>query len=169
MNSRKRLLALALVLLSYIIIPLARAQTVDATLSVDGKPALLLKAPQGAKLTTTNAYLKVVAKNLELYIWAVPNAKTVDEALPRAAEIIKSEFIKFKPATTKDVKLGEIPGKDVTGPGNEADDEDPGNAEVVFFAVGGHVFAACVHGEFDNAAKEHDPMMAVLATAKPAP
>jgi hypothetical protein len=146
----------------------ASAQDVPATLSVDGKPALRLKVPMAAKLTSTNAYLKVVTTNLELYIWAVPNAKTLDDALPRVADIIKSEFIKFKPAATKDVEVAGASAKDVTGPGNEADDEDPGNAEVVFFVAGGHVFAACVHGEFDNAAKERVPMMAVLATAQSA-
>ncbi len=147
----------------------ASGQEMPATLNVDGKPALQLKVPAAAKLTSTNDYLKIVTTNLELYIWAVPNAKTVNDAVPRAAEIIKSEFLNFKTAATKDTEIAGAPAKDVTGPGNEADDEDPGNAEVIFFAAGTRVFAACVHGEFDNAAKEKEPMMAVLHTAQTPP
>ena len=42
-------------------------------------------------------------------------------------------------------------------------------AEVVLFVVGGHVFAACVHGEFDAAFRARTPMMAVLKTAQMPP
>jgi hypothetical protein len=167
MNSTKRQWVLVLALFLSVI-PFARAQTNEATLSVDGKAALVLKLPAGGKVSmSTNGYLKVLAKDLELYIWAVPKAKTVDDAVPRVADIIKSEFIEFKSASVKDVQVAGATAKDINGPGNEADDEDPGNAEVVIFAVGGKVFAACVHGEDTNAAKEHNPMMSLLATARP--
>jgi hypothetical protein len=38
----------------------------------------------------------------------------------------------------------------------------------VIFAVGQHVFVACVHGEKDEAAKRSPSMLALLKTAKPA-
>jgi hypothetical protein len=99
----------------------------------------------------------------------VPNAVTAADALPRAAELIKSEFIKFKTNGVKDVVIAGAPAKHVTGSGNEADDGDPGNAEVVLFVAGGRVFAGCVHGEFDDASRERAPMMAVLQTAHAPP
>jgi hypothetical protein len=145
---------------------LATAQNIPATLSVDGKPVLELTVPATAKLTATNGYLKVISPKLELYIWAVPRAESVTDAVPRAADVIKREFIKFEPAATNDVQIAGAPAKDLTGPGNEADDEDEGNAEVVFFALDGRVFAACIHGEFDDAKPEHTPMLAILNTAK---
>ena len=79
--------------------------------------------------------------------------------------MIKSEFVKFKAMSVKDLTIAGAPAKDVIGAGNEADDGDPGHAEVILFEVADHVFAACVHGEFDDAFREKEPMMAVLKTA----
>jgi len=133
---------------------------------MDGKAVLQVTMPAGAKATSVNGFLKITTTNLQLYVWFVPNTKTVAEALPHAAEIIKSEFVKFQPAATNEVQIAGTPAKDLTGPGEEADDNDPGNAETIFFAAGGRVFAACVHGEGEEAKPEHAPMMAVLNTAK---
>ncbi len=146
----------------------ASARDKTVTLLAGGKPALALLVPAAAKITSSNNYINIHTSNMSLHIWAVPAAKTVSEAVPRAGEIIKSEFIKFTPSSTEDIIIAGAPARHVIGPGNEADDGDPGNAEVVFFAVGGHVFAACVHGEFDDAARSRAPMMAVLQTAHPA-
>jgi hypothetical protein len=148
---------------------LAPAQDTNATLSVDGKPALTLKVPAAAKITSTNGYVRVVATNLTLYVWAVPNAKTANDAVPRAAEIIKSEFLNFKTNGVMDMEIAGAPAKHVTGSGNEADDRDPGNAEVVLFVAGGRVFAGCVHGEADEAFRARAAMMAVLKTAHTSP
>jgi hypothetical protein len=148
---------------------LASAQDTNVTLSVDAKPALVLKAPAAAKVISTNGFLRIQTANLTLYVWAVPNAKTANDALPRAADIIKSEFLKFKTNAIMDMVIAGAPAKHVTGSGNEADDGDPGNAEVVFFVVGGRVFAGCVHGEADDASKARAAMMAVLNTAQTPP
>ncbi len=138
-------------------------------LSVDGKPALVLSIPGVVKVLSTNGFVRIQATNLTLYVWAVPDAKKVDDALPRAAEIIKSEFLKFKTNMVMDMTIAGAPAKHVTGSGNEADDGDPGNAEVVLFTVGGRVFAGCVHGEADEASKARAAMMTVLKTAQAAP
>ena len=143
---------------------LAAAQDTNVTLSVDGKPALALKVPAAAKVISANGYVKILTTNLTLHVWAVTNAKTVNEALPRVGEIIKSEFLNFKANAVMDMEVAGAPAKHVIGSGNEADDHDPGNAEVVLFVVGGHVFAGCVHGEADDAAKARPAMMAVLKT-----
>jgi hypothetical protein len=146
--------------------PRAAAQSTSVSLSVDGKPALALKVPGAAKVISTNGYVRIQTTNLTLHVWAVPNAKTANDALPRTAEIIKSEFLNFKTTATMDLDIAAAPAKHVTGSGNEADDRDPGNAEVVLFVAGGHVFAGCVHGEADDAAKARGAMMAVLKTAQ---
>ena len=148
---------------------LASAQETPVTLSVDGKPALVLKVPSAPKLISTNGYVRIQTTNLTLHVWAVPNAKTADDALPRAAEIIKSEFLKFKTNMVMNMVIAGAPAKHVIGSGNEADDGDPGNAEVVFFVVGGRVFAGCVHGEADEASKARAAMMTVLKTAQTPP
>jgi hypothetical protein len=148
---------------------LASAQGATVTLSVDGKPALALTAPVATKVISSNGYVNIKTTNMSLHVWAVPNAATAKDALPRAAELIKSEFIKFKPEATKDMVIAGAPAKHVTGSGNEADDGDPGHAEVVLFVAGGQVFAGCVHGEFDDASRARAPMMAVLQTAHAPP
>lgn len=145
---------------------LASAQDTSVTLSVDGKPALVLQVPAAARVTSSNAYVNIRATNMSLHVWAVPNAGSAADAAPRVAEIIKSEFIKFKTTANMDMVIAGAPAKHVTGSGNEADDGDPGNAEVVLFVVRGHVFAGCVHGEFDDASRARAPMLAVLRTAQ---
>jgi len=148
---------------------LASAQDTNVTLLVDGKPALSFKVPAAARVISTNGYVRIQTTNLTMHVWAVPNAKTVNDALPRAGEIIKSEFLNFKTNAVMDMEIAGAPAKHVIGSGNEADDGDPGNAEVVFFVVGGRVFAGCVHGEADDASKARAAMMAVLKTAQPPP
>jgi hypothetical protein len=147
----------------------ASAQETSVTLSVDGKPALLLQVPSAARITSSNAYVNIRTTKMSLHVWAVPNARTVEEAVPRAGDLIKGEFVKFKPSTITDVDIAGAPAKHIIGPGNEADDGDPGNAEVVLFVVGGRVFAGCVHGEFDDASRARPAMMAVLQTAHAPP
>jgi hypothetical protein len=147
----------------------ASAQDTTVTLSIEGKPALALTAPAAAKVISSNGYVNIRTTNMSLHVWAVPKAATAQDALPRVAELIKSEFIKFKPNGTKDMVIAGAPAKHVTGSGNEADDGDPGNAEVVLFVVGGNVFAGCVHGEFDDASRARAPMMALLQTAHEPP
>jgi hypothetical protein len=143
----------------------ALAQEKSAALSLDGKPAVVFQIPSSAKVTSSNAYVNIRTPNLSLHLWAVPVAKTASEAVPLAGDLIKSEFVKFKPNTVTDMVIAGAPAKHLKGSGNEADDGDPGNAEVVLFVVGDRVFAACIHGEFNDAARAHEPMMAVLKTA----
>jgi hypothetical protein len=144
----------------------APAQDASATLSVGGKPALVLKVPKAAKLVSTNGYLGIHATNLTLHVWAVPNARKAADALERVPEIIKSEFLNFKVTDSLSLDFAGAPARHLIGTGNEADDHDPGKAEVIVFLIGGHVFAACVHGEADDALKALPAMMAVLKTAK---
>jgi hypothetical protein len=148
---------------------LAPGQTTTVTLLVNAKPALALTAPADAKVTSSNGYVNIRTTNMSLHVWAVPNAATAKDALPLAADLIKSEFIKCGTTVVEDIVVAGAPAKHVLGSGNEADDGDPGNAEVVLFAVGTRVFAGCVHGEFDDASRARAPMMTLLQTAHSPP
>jgi hypothetical protein len=96
----------------------------------------------------------------------VPTAKTIAEAVPQAAAIIKSEFTDFALSETKHITVAGHDADHLFGKGAEADDGDPGAAEVVIFTVGKHVFAACVHGEKNEAAQRRPEMLNLLKTAK---
>jgi len=145
---------------------LASAQETNLTISAGGGPALVLRISQAAKVTVTGNHTVVQTTNLTLHLWPVANAKTAAEAQPHVADLIKGEFLNFKPSATNQLVIADLPAWHILGQGTEADDGDPGQAEVILFAVGEYVFAACVHGEFDDAARANKPMLAVLQTAK---
>ena len=166
--NRNTLRILAFVFLAFMAIP-AWAEDTTVTLSLDGNPSLALTAPAAAKVISSNGYVNIKTTNMSLHVWVAPRAATAKDALPDVPELIKGEFVKFKTKDIKDVGIAGAPAKHVFGSGNEADDGDPGNAEVVLFVVGGRVFAGCVHGEFDDAARASAPMMAVLRTARKVP
>ncbi len=135
-------------------------------IAAGGKPALQLSVPEDAKITTKGEKTFIQANKVSIYVWHIPKAKAVADAVPKAADIIKSEFTGFTVGETKAVKVLGHEAKEMTGKGAEADDNDEGNADVVIFTDGKNVFAACVHGEGDHAAKEHPEFMKVLASAK---
>ncbi|HEY3897394.1 MAG TPA: hypothetical protein VGM54_02210 [Chthoniobacter sp.] len=154
------ILAVALVSLT------AFAAAKEVTIPAGNTPALKLEIPEGAKATTKDTKTSVLLKETWVYLWSVPSAKTVADAIPQAAKIIKSEFIEFAPAKTTHLTVAGNDAVHIYGKGAEADDSDPGAAEVVIFTVGKHVFAACVHGEKNEAAERSPHMMALLKTVK---
>ncbi len=133
-----------------------------------GAAVLRLTAASGIKINAagTPATFADARDAHRFYLWTVANAKTLDDAAARAGEIIKGEFLVFKLTASKDITVAGSPGRQLSGSGKEADDLDPGNAEVILFMKGGRIFAACVHGEGDVRAADHDFMMSVLQTAK---
>jgi hypothetical protein len=158
-----------LTLLALALLPLAAfAENQEITIMARNTPALKLEIPKDAKATTKGAKTSFLLKDAWVYLWSVPTAKTVADAVPQAATIIKSEFTDFKPSDTKHLTVAGHEADHLFGKGAEADDGDPGAAEVVIFSDGQHVFVACVHGEKDEAAKRSPSMMALLKTAKPA-
>ena len=144
----------------------AFAAAKEVTIPVDNAPALKLELPEGAKATTKDTKTSVLLKETWVYLWSVPTAKTVTEAIPQATKIIKSEFTDFAPAKTTHFTVAGNDAVHLYGKGAEADDGDPGAAEVVIFTVGKHVFAACVHGEKNEAAERSPHMMALLKSVK---
>ena len=144
----------------------ARAQETNLTVSVAGAPTLVLRIPKDANVTVTGNHTVIQNPNTTFHLWSLADSKTPEEALPHLQEIIKGEFINFKPTATNDMVIAGNPARHVSGTGNEADDGDPGAAELVFFSAGKHVFAACAHGEFDDALRRSKIMLVVLKTAK---
>lgn len=132
-----------------------------------GKPVLTLQLPAGGTAREAAGKTVVVVPSRELYFeLRTVEAKSVADALPGIPALIVSDVKAFKPATTNELTVAGAPAKHLLGPGIEADDDDPGKAEVVVFIVGGRMFAACVHGEADHAAKQRAALLDVLQTAK---
>jgi hypothetical protein len=159
---RTYLIALALILIG----SAAFAEDKEITVSA-GDASLKMTVPKDTEVTKKTGRTILHAKGLWIYLWDVAGAKSVADAVPNAGKIIKSEFTDFAPGETKDIKVAGHDAKHLTGKGAEADDGDPGSADVVIFTDGKHVFAACVHGEKDEAAKERPEFLKVLKTVKP--
>ncbi len=159
---RTYLAALALVLLGSAAFAEDKEITVNA-----GDASLKMTVPKDTEVTKKTGRTILHANKLFIYLWNVSDAKTVADAVPNAAKIIKSEFVEFVPGETKDLKVAGHDAKHLMGKGAEADDNDPGTADVVIFTDGKHVFAACVHGEKDEAAKERPELLKVLKSVKP--
>jgi len=120
-----------------------RAQETNLTISVEGSAALVLRIPKDANVTVTGNHTVIQNPNTTFHLWSLADAKTINDAVPRIQEIIKPEFVNFKPTTTNEMVITGKPARHISGMGNEADDGDPGAAEVVFFSTSKHVFAVC--------------------------
>jgi hypothetical protein len=111
-----------------------------------GRDVLHLTIPADAPTTPGDGTLTVMSRDGYVEFW-LTDAHTVDEAAARAGQIIVSEFKDLKVTTTTDLSVAGSPAKRLGGTGVEADDGDPGMADVVVFKAGGRVFVACTHGE----------------------
>ena len=144
------------------------AENVNVTIPANDSPALVLTVPATAKVTPKKEKTEIKTKNMTLYIWAIPAAKTVDKGVAQIPNVIASEVIKFAPTATNTLTVAGAVAKHLIGRSVEADDNDPGTADVVVFTTGKTVFAACVHGEGNDAVREREPMLAVVMTARAA-
>jgi hypothetical protein len=161
---RLSLLALALAVFSTV----AFAENKEVTIKAGGKNAITLSVAKDAEVKVKGDKTSIIGKTAQFYIWSLPSAKSVADAVPKAGEIIKSEFVKFTVKSTSNLKVAGHEAKVIKGTGEEADDNDPGSADVVIFTDGTHVFAACVHGENDDADKQRPELLKALATVKAA-
>jgi len=144
----------------------AFAETQEIIILAGNVLALKLEIPKDAKATTKGEKTSILLKDAWVYLWSVPTAKTITEAVPQAATIIKSEFTDFKLTETKHLTIASNDANHLFGKGLEADDGDPGAAEVVIFTVGKHVFATCVHGENEAATKKRQDMLTILKSSR---
>jgi hypothetical protein len=144
----------------------AAAQEKSVTVAAGDEPGAILTVPADSKVDASKTETDIRTTNVFLIVRPLANIAKPEDAIPKTAEIIKSDFIKFAATETNDITVAGSPAKQLTGTGAEADDGDPGTADVVYFSVGKHVFAACVHGEHDAAARQRKPMLEILQTAK---
>ncbi len=157
-------------LCGFVVVLLAAAAAAEdvktVTISHQGAAVMTLSVPQSAKVTTENEKTVIDTKEINLYLWVVPKAKTVADAVAGLDDVIKSEVLQFKPTKTKAISVADGGAKHLMGKSIEADDHDPGTTDVVVFTVGKTVLVACVHGEGDAAARQREPMLKLLRSAK---
>jgi hypothetical protein len=130
-----------------------------------GASVLKLTGPADFKCVAEDGALKFDTPKFYAEYWLAAGAHTVDEAVGRVATQIESEFKNFKPNKTTDLTIAGSPAKRMVGDGEEADDGDPGQADVIVFKVGDHVFVACDHGEKLSAAGQ-EGTLALTQTAQ---
>ncbi|HET6251923.1 MAG TPA: hypothetical protein VFE47_29830 [Tepidisphaeraceae bacterium] len=112
-----------------------------------GTNVLRLTLLPDSKCVAKDGSLHINAPQIEVEMWLVAGAKTVDEAAAHVSQQIVSEFKDFTVTHTTDLTVAGAPAKRLVGTGHEADDGDPGKADVIVFKVGNHIFVACTHGE----------------------
>lgn len=125
------------------------ADTKTCVMQTGGTNDLRLTIPGTTKCEAKDGSLHIsnYPPQYEVFVWRVRDAHTVDDAIGHVSKQIVSEFKDFKPAHTTDLTIAGAPAKRLYGSGNEADDGDPGKADVIVFKVGEHIFVACTHGE----------------------
>jgi len=143
------------------------ADAKDFVMQSRGTDVLTLRAPAGTKCVAEEGSLKFDSPKYYAEVWLVSGAKTVDEAMGRVSTQIVSEFKNFKENETTDLTIAGSPAKRMVGVGEEADDGDPGKADVIVFKVGDHVFVACNHGESLTEAGQLGLLALVQTAQKP--
>ncbi len=116
-------------------------------LRVEGRDVLRVSVPADAECTATEGRLNLKAPDRYVDIWVVPGAHTMSEVSAGAGRVITPEFHEFKVKTTVQTTVAGKAAERLTGSGTEADDGDPGEADLIVFGLGDRVFVACTHGE----------------------
>ena len=143
-------------------------QAADASAGVmqsGGSNVLRLTPPAHTTCAAKDGFLKLTSPQFELDVWLVPGASTVDAAVGSVGTQITSEFKDFKPDQTTDLTIAGAPAKRLAGTGHEADDGDNGQADLVVFKVGDHIFVALTHDEALPATARQG-MLATVQTAE---
>ncbi|HWB20193.1 MAG TPA: hypothetical protein VG711_07835 [Phycisphaerales bacterium] len=126
---------------------------------------LTIPDPGNAKCTVKDGFLYITSHYHNIEIWYVPDAHTIDQGVSHIATQITSEFTDFKATKASSLTVAGEPATRVTGTGEEADDGDPGTADVIVFQVANRIFIACTHGE-DLDPKAQELLGALVMTAK---
>ena len=132
-----------------------------------GHDVLRLTVPADTVIKPKDAFLDVRSQSPshEVEIWLARDAKTVDEAVGRVNEVIKEEFKDLKVTKSTDLTIAGTAAKRQVGSGAEADDGDAGQADVIVFKMGEHIFVACTHGEKLDAG-DHEWLLTLVQGAK---
>ena len=133
-------------------------------LSAGGKPVAATSLPAGWKTAVAGEKITIIPAQgrPHIQVWPVA-ARTVAEAETGLDALIVSEVKEFKPTAKTDLTVAGKPARQLSGTGVEADDGDPGNAEVTLFSIGTQVFVLVSHGEGPGVADRHDDLAKLLA------
>ncbi|HEY7088618.1 MAG TPA: hypothetical protein VH518_11055 [Tepidisphaeraceae bacterium] len=152
----------------------AQGQSSAAPVASDGKTCVMqaggtdvlkLTADPKTECKGSDGTMTMTLGEMRVYVWMVGG--TVDSAVAGVAGAIKDEFKGFKATSTTPLTIAGSPAVRMVGTGAEADDGDPGTADVIVFKVGDHVFVAGVHGEHLPAAEQQWLLNVVQTAAKP--
>ena len=130
------------------------------------KAVATFTVPGDWKVMTKEGKTVINGKGWTGYLWVVPDSDSVEKALPKVGKVIEGEFKDFVVEKTEKVTVAGADAKELSGKGTEADDGDPGTADVVVFAMGKSVLVSCVHGEDQAGPQERPFMLVFLKTAK---
>jgi hypothetical protein len=111
--------------------------------------------------------LELKSRSGYIFIWHARDATTMDEGIRQAPNVIISEFKDFKPTSTTQLSIPNTPATRLLGSGLEADDDDPGTADVIVFQRDNSFFIACTHGETMRPAAQDLMLKLVQSAATP--
>ena len=140
--------------------------TRNITIAITGGGATLTVCRKAAKVTSSKDKTVVDTKDLTLYLWVVPKAKTVAEAVPKVATVISGEFKDFVVQRTNTITVAGAEAKHLVGRGRKPMTATRARRTSWVFTVGKTVLAACVHGEGETAPQQRPAMLAMLKTVK---
>jgi hypothetical protein len=130
-----------------------------------GANVLRLTVASDVKCEARDGSLDLNSPHLEMEVWLVREAQTIDDAIARAGDVIPDQFKNFKTESASDVTIAGAPAKRLIGTGKEADDGDDGKADLIVFKVADHIFIAATHGEDLNSAAQQW-MLTVVQSAR---
>ncbi len=154
-----RLLPLSLVLICTV----CAAEPAIVSLSAAGKSLASAPLPEGWSAVPAGEKTVIIPaqKRPHIQVWSVA-AADVATAEAGIGALIVSEVTEFAPATRTDLTVAGHPARQLSGTGVEADDGDPGSAEVTIFAIGNQVFVLVSHGEGSGVADRHAEVLGLL-------
>ncbi len=141
----------------------------DVTVPHGEKPGFTLTLPTGwdAEQVNGKTVIHPGAKHPHIQIWAT-TAEDLAAASTSVSTIVDSEVTHFVASTTISTVIAGAPATQLIGTGEEADDNDPSNAEVTLFTVNGVVYVLINHAEGAGAAKQRSALSTLLTTLVPA-
>lgn len=126
-----------------------KAKAISVTVKAGDQSVMKMTVPDGTTVSYDGP--KVIINGTEwsqrFFIWKVSDGENLAPATAQVPTLIQSEFKNFTVTSTTDTTVGPLKGLQLKGTGVEADDGDPGTAEVILFVFNNQVFAACAHGE----------------------
>jgi len=141
--------------------------TKSSVMQFGGASVLKITAPSDFKCVSGDGTLHFTGPKYEVEFWLMPGVQTIEAAIPLVKTQIADQFKDFKLERTNDLKIAGAPAYELLGSGHEADDGDPGDADVIVFKVGDRIFVAVNHDESLTPAGQQGLLSLVQTAALP--